>query len=57
MVENVSAPVKKGDVLGKVTYTVDGESIGSVSLTASDSVEKISYGGVLLRMLKKYLLF
>ena len=57
MVENVSAPVKKGDVLGKVTYTVDGESIGSVSLTAFDSVEKISYGGVLLRMLKKYLLF
>ncbi len=49
--ESVPAPVKKGDVVGEVTYTVGDEVIGKVPVTAAGDVEKISYWGLLLRLL------
>ena len=33
------APIEKGDVLGRVVFYADGEEIGSVPLTAQESVE------------------
>lgn len=40
--ENISAPIKQGDVLGKVTYTCPDGSTISVNLVAENSVEKIT---------------
>lgn len=40
--ENISAPVNKGDVLGKVTYSCPDGSKLQVDLVAENSVEKIT---------------
>ena len=40
--ENISAPVEKGQTLGSVTYSLNGEIISSVNLVANDSVDKIN---------------
>jgi D-alanyl-D-alanine carboxypeptidase (penicillin-binding protein 5/6) len=34
----LALPVRKGDVLGKVTYTVSGRSAGSVDLVATEDI-------------------
>ena len=39
----VSAPVKKGDVLGEIVVYNNGVEAGRVNLIANDSVEKMSY--------------
>jgi D-alanyl-D-alanine carboxypeptidase/D-alanyl-D-alanine carboxypeptidase (penicillin-binding protein 5/6) len=36
----ISAPVNKGDVLGNIEYSIDGNVIGKVDLTASRSISK-----------------
>ncbi len=36
--ENIVAPVKKGDVLGRLTYYYDGDEIGSVDLVATQDI-------------------
>ena len=41
--ESVPAPVQKGDVVGRIVYTLDGSEIGATDLTASESVEKASF--------------
>lgn len=41
--EAVPAPVQKGDVVGRIVYTLDGSEIGATDLIASESVEKASF--------------
>lgn len=50
--ESVAAPVKAGDVVGEVTYSIGDEVIGKVPVTASEDVAKISYWGLILRLLR-----
>ena len=38
--ERIVAPVKKGDVLGRLVYSYDGQEIGSVDLIATKDVKK-----------------
>ena len=38
--DNISAPIKKGDCLGKVTYTLNNEQLLEVNLLAESDVEK-----------------
>ena len=40
--ENISAPITKGQKLGEMSYTLDGKTISSVNIVASEDVEKIS---------------
>lgn len=49
--ENIPAPVRKGDRVGTVRYLCDGEVLHEEEITASEDVEKISFGGLFLRML------
>ena len=51
MKENIAAPVKKGTVVGKVVYTLDGAELGSVDIVTTEAIDKISYLGLLLRMI------
>ena len=44
--ESVTAPVEKGQVLGKITYTLDGETVSEFNIYAKDSVEEISFPSV-----------
>ncbi|OPZ88751.1 MAG: D-alanyl-D-alanine carboxypeptidase DacF precursor [Firmicutes bacterium ADurb.Bin419] len=41
MNSNISAPIKKGSVLGSIEYKLEGESLGKVDLVASRDVEKL----------------
>lgn len=52
----IPAPVCKGDVIGQVVYRMDGEQIGQRDIIASESVEKLRFGVLFLRMLKTALL-
>lgn len=42
--EDLEAPVQKGDVVGQLTYTYDGEFMDSVDIIASESIKKAVYG-------------
>ncbi len=55
--DSVNAPVKTGDVIGKVKYVCDGEELGETNILAADTVKKIGYGGILVNMLKKFCLY
>lgn len=54
--ESVRAPVKSGEAIGEIVFSVDGENIGSVPLCASESVAKIDFFEIFKRMLAKFLL-
>lgn len=41
--EKVKAPVQKGDVVGKLIYTMNGDKIGSVNILAGETIEKAGY--------------
>ena len=49
---DVAAPVEKGQKLGSVKITLDGEIVGQYDLTAPKSVAKLSFGVVFMRMLR-----
>ena len=51
--ESVNAPVREGDVIGKVKYVCEGEELGEANILAAQTVKKIGYGGILVKMLKK----
>lgn len=38
--EKIAAPIEKGQALGTVSYTLDGELLGSAQLVATNSVER-----------------
>lgn len=40
--ETISAPITAGQKLGEVTFTLDGEPLGSVNLVAKNNIEKIN---------------
>ena len=52
----ISAPIKKGDVVGKVTFIIDGVEIGKTDIIAAEDIEKISFFEVWYRILTKFLL-
>ena len=54
--ESIAAPVREGDVIGSVSYLLDGEPIGQVNVTAAEGVEKIDFFEILRRMLAGFLL-
>lgn len=42
--EDLEAPVQKGDVVGQLTYTYDGKFMDSVDIIASEGIKKAVYG-------------
>lgn len=40
--DNIEAPIKKGDVIGKVVFSLDGSELSSTNLVASCDVDKIT---------------
>jgi D-alanyl-D-alanine carboxypeptidase (penicillin-binding protein 5/6) len=56
MDEYIEAPVKKGDAVGKIIYSVNGEIIGEAPIFCAEDVEKITFIDYVFRILKKFLL-
>lgn len=54
--KNAQAPVKKGDVVGKITFKRGDETVGEADVTASKDVDKIGFFGCLADILKKFCL-
>lgn len=54
--ENISAPIKKDDIIGKIEYFLDGEKVGESNVLSTECVNKISYLGYLIKIFKKFLL-
>ena len=46
--------MKKGDVLGRLTYFLDGKEIGSVDILATEDVEKAGFPDYLLETLGEF---
>lgn len=40
--ESLEAPIEKGYVIGKVTYSIDNKVVKTVNIVASDTVKKIN---------------
>ncbi len=49
--DSISSPLTKGEKLGEVIYKCDETEIGRVNIVAEESIEKISYFDVFLRLL------
>ena len=43
MSDVIQAPVKKGDILGKVTYNLNGEKVGEFNLICEEDINKINF--------------
>ncbi len=41
--ESLPAPVRAGEAVGKISYTCKGHSIGEVTITATETAERISF--------------
>lgn len=54
--DKVSAPIKTGDVVGKIVFTLDGEEIGRADVVAAEDIEKIGFFEVWYRIFTRFLL-
>jgi len=45
--ESISAPLKKGEVVGSITYTANDEVVGAVNLVAEEDVDKLNLGNMM----------
>lgn len=52
--DSICAPLKKGDVIGRVSFSLDGAEIGSVDITLCENVERIGYFELLIRAISRY---
>jgi D-alanyl-D-alanine carboxypeptidase (penicillin-binding protein 5/6) len=50
--ESLTAPIKSGDVVGKVKYTLNGEILGEASIFVKEEVPKIKFGDVFALILE-----
>ena len=48
--EDISAPVQKGQKLGEVSFTLDGEVLSTVDIVAKDDVEKIGLFSIMKKV-------
>ena len=48
--ENISAPVQKGQKLGEISFTLDGEVLSTVDIVAKDDVEKIGLFSIIKKV-------
>lgn len=47
-----AAPLKEGDKVGEVSFVCDGETLGTVDIVCAETVEKISFWGLLGRIFR-----
>jgi D-alanyl-D-alanine carboxypeptidase (penicillin-binding protein 5/6) len=54
--ENISAPVKMGDMVGKVVYKIGEETLAESPVYATENIEKIGFGSYIYRIFKNFIL-
>ena len=53
MSENIAAPVKVGDKVGRVVYRLGDKEIGESDIVAAERIDKINFFGLLIKILSK----
>lgn len=53
--KDLKAPVKKGSVVGKAIYTLDGETVGETEIISTEEIKKAGFGDYLKKMGRKLL--
>ena len=48
--ENILAPIKKGQKLGEISFTLDGEVLSTVNIVAKEDVEKIGLFSIIKKI-------
>lgn len=48
--ESIHAPIKKGEVIGKVSFLLDGKEIGYTEICSTEDIERIKFGEIFKRM-------
>lgn len=48
---DVAAPVENGQILGTVSFTLDGETLGKYSLIADEQIDRLTFGVIFRRIL------
>lgn len=54
--ENISAPIEEGECVGSIIYTCNGTEIGRSDILSEETVKKIGFFELYLRVLKKSIL-
>ena len=52
LAKTVEAPVEMGTQLGTLTVTSGGETVAEIPLLAGEDIPRVTYGQMLLRLLK-----
>ena len=52
--ENIEAPIAVGDKLGEVTYSLNGKTIGSVAIVATEEIKNANYKDYFVKVLDFY---
>ena len=51
--ESIVAPIKNGDSIGSVIYKIDGEQIGVSHIYIKEDIDKIGFGELFVRIIKR----
>ncbi len=51
--ETLTAPLSEGEVIGSVTYTLDGEEIGRADIYVAEPIEKITFFVIFFRIMSR----
>jgi D-alanyl-D-alanine carboxypeptidase (penicillin-binding protein 5/6) len=51
--DSINAPVKTGQQIGRVVYKINGKEIGSARIVTAESVKKMNFFDVFIRIIAK----
>lgn len=54
VLKELSAPVKKGEVIGSVTYSAEEKTLGEVPIIATEAVEKLTYWRAVVEIMEAF---
>ena len=54
--ESIVAPTIEGDVIGRVIYSINGEQIGVSDIYLKEAIDRITFGDLLSRILKRIIM-
>ena len=54
MIDNITAPIQKGAVVGRLTYYYNGTEIGGVDVHAAEDIEKAEYSDSIKRIISHF---
>ncbi|MBQ8911327.1 MAG: D-alanyl-D-alanine carboxypeptidase [Clostridia bacterium] len=55
--ERLVAPVAAGQVVGKISWTLDGKELGCADITAKESVKRLTVLDLFVKLFRSYTLF